>query len=132
MTTKSVTRFFWRNRHPLGVVAVLAAAGVMALYQFTRQESAHVQLREDFILLERAAHAAEASHLYQHLVQKLPALPLRALIDDLERLAMVPTTNTPPGQSLTEKYHIAVRRELEQRSSRRLPTALKRGRPGGS
>jgi hypothetical protein len=127
----SLTRFLWRNRHPLSLLAALAVACFLIVYQFTLNETAHVRLREDFILLEHSAHSAEASHLYQHLVQKLPRLSLGALIDDMERLAMVSGTNALAGESLTAKYHMALRRELEQRSSRRLPAALERARAEG-
>jgi len=126
----SFTRFLLRNRHPLTALAVLAVACLFVLYQFTLNESAHVRLREDLILLEHTEHNAEASHLYQHLVQKLPGLSLTALIDDLERMTLVVGTNAAAGESLSAKYHTAVRRELEQRASRRLPTALKRARHG--
>ena len=121
----SLTRFLQRNRHPVAALAVLAVACLLVLYQFTLNESAHVRLREDLILLERSDHPAEASHVYQHLVQKLPGLSLAALIDDLERLTMVSGTNAASGESLSAKYHTAVRRELDQRASRRLPAALK-------
>lgn len=122
----SLTRFLWRNRQPLTAVAVLAVACLFVFYQFALNESAHVRMREDMILLEHAEHNAEASHLYQRLVLKLPNLPFTAVIDDLERMAAVTGTNTAAGTSFAAKYHAAVRRELEQRASRRLPAALKR------
>jgi len=121
----SLTRFLRRNRHPLAALAVLAVACLFVLYQFALNKSAHVRLREDLLLLEHSQHRAEASHVYQHLVQQLPRLSLTVLIDDLERLTMVVGTNAPAGESLSGKYHSAVRRELEQRASRRLPAALK-------
>jgi len=121
----SFTRFLRRNRHPLAALAVLVVACLFVLYQFTLNESAHVRSREDLLLLEHAQHATEAGHVYQHLVQQLPKLPLTGLIDDLERLTMVAGTNAATAESLSAKYHTAVRRELEQRASRRLPAALK-------
>ncbi len=121
----SFTRFLRRNRHPLAALAVLVVACLLVVYQFTLKESAHVRLREDLIILEHSQHPAEASHVYQHLVQQLPKLPLAGLIDDLERLTMVIGTNATAGENLSAKYQTAVRRELEQRASRRLPAALK-------
>ncbi len=126
----TLTGFLVRNRHPLSTVAVLAVGGLLVLHQLALNESTHVRLREDLILLERSEHHAEASHVYQHLVQKLPGLSLTALIDDLERMTMMAGTKSPAGESLTTKYLTAVRRELEQRASRRLPAALERAHQG--
>ena len=49
-------------------------------------QSAHVQMREDFILLQEHGDIKTCERLYQLLIQKLPVLSDNDLVNDLERV----------------------------------------------
>jgi len=61
---------------------------------------------------------------YELLVQELPDLSDKALVEDLQRTAMVIDPKSPQPESLLWKYHVGVRNELRKRSERRLRRAL--------
>ncbi len=96
----------------------------MVLRQFMANEAAHVQMREDFLLLQERGEMKASERLYQLLIQQLPGLGDNVLVDDLERTAMFVDPKAPESKSLIWKYHVSVRNELQKRSERRLAGAL--------
>jgi hypothetical protein len=96
----------------------------MVVKQFLANQSAHVELREDFLLLQERGEIKTSERLYQLLIQQLPDLNDKALTDDLERTAMAVDVKTPNLDNLVWKYHVSVKNELQKRSERRLARAL--------
>ena len=119
-------RFLKRHQYVLVFLAVLVFCSVMVVRQYIANQWAHTDLREDFILLHDKGQAQQTARLYQILVQQLPRLSDRALLDDFQRTAML--IDPKPGQQedLVWKYHFSVRNELERRSELRLARAHKR------
>jgi hypothetical protein len=120
--------FLRRNRFSLLFVAVVALSSLLILNQHLANESGHVRMREDFLLLHFQGHAAEASHLYQRLVPSISHLQDLALIRDQDRLELAallhPEMNVP--ENLLYKLRAAVRVELERRAPGRVAQALER------
>lgn len=112
--------FLYRNRHFLLTVAVVLFAAVMAVRQFQINQSGHTERLEDFILLQEQDDAKLSEHRYQLLVQELPELGDKALVDDLRRTAMLVDPNAPQRDSLLWKYHVSLQNELRKRAERRL------------
>jgi hypothetical protein len=121
---KGAMRFLRRHQYLLCFLAVLVFACVMVVRQFIANQSAHVELREDFILLHERAETKPEERLYQLLVQQLPNLNDKALVDDLQRTAMLVDLKTPQLDNLIWKYQVSVKNELQKRSERRLARAL--------
>src|SRR5258708_27703571 len=117
-------RFLRRNQYVLCFLAVLVISCVMVLRQFMANQSAHVERREDFILLQERGQTQPCERLYQVLIQELPGLTDRSLVDDLERAAMLVDTKTPDHSNLVWKYYVSVKNELQKRSERRLAHGL--------
>jgi hypothetical protein len=123
-------RFLRRNEYLLLFLAVLVLSCVMVVRQYLANQSAHVELREDFILLQERNQPQACARLYQMLIQQLPGLSEKALVDDLQRTAMLVDPKTPQLDNLVWKYYVSVKKELEQRSDHRLARALERaGKP---
>jgi hypothetical protein len=118
-------RVLRRHRFVLAFLAILTVCSAMILQQFMANQSAHAEMREDFILLHTKGHTKPAERLYQLLVQSLPTLPGRAVLDDYQRTVLLVDPKTPQLDNLVWKYHWAVRQELEKRSERRVARALK-------
>ena len=97
----------------------------MVLWQFMANQSAHVQRREDFILLHDRAEKKACERLYQLLIQELPDLSERSLVDDLERTSLLVNPKTPDLDNLVWKYYVSVKNELQKRAERRVERALK-------
>jgi hypothetical protein len=123
-------QFLRRNQYFLLTVAVLFFASVMAIRQLQANRSAHIERLEDFILLQEQDNPKLLERRYELLVQELPDLNDQALLDDLQRTAMVIDPKSPQPDSLLWKYHVGVRNELRKRSERRLRRALQQS--GGS
>jgi hypothetical protein len=117
---KPAMQFLRRNRHFLLTVAVVLFGAVMAVRQFQINQSAHAERLEDFILLQEQDDAKLSERRYQLLVQELPALSDRALLDDLQRTAMLVDSKAPQRDSLLWKYHVSLQNELKKRSEHRL------------
>jgi hypothetical protein len=96
----------------------------MVTRQFMANQSAHVERREDFLLLQERGQTKPSERLYQMLIQELPGLSDRSLAEDLARTALVVDPRTPDKNSLIWKYHASVMHELQQRSERRLSRTL--------
>src|SRR5262249_30097873 len=88
-------RFLRKHQYVLCFLAVLVFSSVMVVRQFIANQSAHVELREDFIFLHERAETKPQERLYQMLVQQLPALNEKALVEDLQRTAMLVDPKTP-------------------------------------
>lgn len=121
---KAAMQFLRRNQFFLLTLAVALFSSVMAVRQFQTNASAHAERLEDFILLQEQDNPKLAERPYQLLVQELPDLSERALVEDLQRTAMLVDAKSPKPDSLLWKYHIGVRNELRKRSERRLHRIL--------
>lgn len=98
----------------------------MVMRQFLVNQWEHVDLREDFIVLHDTEKTRGAERLYQLLIQELPDLPDRALIDDEQRLTILFASQKPPPEDLIWKYYVSVQNELKSRTDERVTQALKR------
>jgi len=119
-------RFLKRNQFLLVFVAVIIFCSVMVMRQFLVNQWEHVDLREDFIVLHDTEKTRGAERLYQLLIQELPDLPDRALIDDEQRLTILFASQKPPPEDLIWKYYVSVQNELKSRTDERVTQALKR------
>jgi hypothetical protein len=119
-------RFIIRNQYLLLTLAVSILALLLVQRQFAEQKRAHVERREDFLVLHERGQSKPTEHLYQLLIQDLPHMNLSSLVDDLERTAFVLQKATNP-EDLVSKYHISVRNELNRRADKRLPQAADAG-----
>src|SRR6266568_9327693 len=108
-------QFLRRNRFALVTVAVLIFSSVMVVQQFLANQSAHTQDVEDFLLLHERGEKKPCEHLYQLLVQELPRISDRALVQDLQRTALVVDIKTQQLDNLVWKYHVSVNNELKHR-----------------
>jgi hypothetical protein len=113
-------QFLRRNRFALLTLAVLVFASVMVVQQYLDGQAAHTQRVEDFLQLHERGELKSCAHRYQVLIQELPRLNDRALVQDLQRTAMFVDLKTPGSDSLVWKYHVSVNNELKQRSHKRL------------
>jgi hypothetical protein len=118
--------FLRRHQYLLCFLAVLVFSSIMVVRQFLANQSAHVELREDFILLRDRGETAACDSLYQQLIQELAALDVKTLVDDLQRTGLLVDPKAPDVQNPVWKYHISVKKELEKRSEQRLARILDR------
>jgi hypothetical protein len=124
--TSHLMGFFRRHQYLLCFLAVLVFCCVMVVRQFMANQAAHVQLREDFILLHDQAAAPACAALYKTLIERLPSLNDRDLVDDLERTSMLVDPKAPDRDDLVWKYYESVKKELQNRSKARLHQAVER------
>jgi hypothetical protein len=117
-------QFLRRNQYLLLTLAVLLFASVMTVQQFLANQSAHVQRVEDFILLHERGETKLCEQRYQRIVQELPALSDRALVDDWQRTVLLVDPKTPQLDNLLWKYHVSVNNELRRRADKRLKSVL--------
>src|SRR5688572_10709606 len=117
-------QFLRRNRFALLTVAILIFSSVMVVRQYLANQPTHTRHVEDFLLLHQRGEEKPCTHLYQLLVQQLPHLDDRALVQDLRRTAMIVDPKTPQLDNLIWKYHVSVNNELKQRSEKRLAAVL--------
>lgn len=118
-------QFLRRNQYFLLTLAVLLFVSVMAVRQFVANQSAHVQRLENFILLHERGEAKLCERLYQRIIQELPALSDKALVDDWQRTVLLVDPKTPQLENLLWKYHVSVNNELRRRADKRLQAVLK-------
>ena len=117
-------QFLRRNRYALFILSVLLFSSVMVVHQYLANQSVHTQAVEDFLLLYERGETKPCEHLYQVLVQGLPQLTDRDLVQDLARTAMVVDAKVPQLDNLVWKYHVSVKNELRSRSEKRLEILL--------
>ena len=113
-------RFLRQNQYLLCFLAVTIFSCVMVLREVIANQSAHVERREDFLLLQERGQTRLCEHLYQRLIQELPDMSDRSLANDYERLAMVVDPKKEQNQNLAWKYCLSVKKELEKRADRRI------------
>ena len=118
-------RFLRQNRFVLAFFALLIFCSVMVIRQLDAHQSKHVELREAFILLHTRGYTNYATRLYQQLLQELPALKNKALLDDFQRTLLLVDPGANQPENLVWKYHWTVSNELEKRSEASLQKALK-------
>jgi hypothetical protein len=116
-------RFLRQYRYVLIFLALLVFCSVMVLWEYSVSESAHVERREDFILLQTRGREKETERLYQRLIQEMPALSDRILANDLQRTSMLINPQAPDTDNLVRKYNISVKNELTRRAERRVNRA---------
>ena len=117
-------RFLRRHPFLLCFLAVTIFSSIMVVRQFRANESAHVERLEDFLLLQEREQVEPSQHFYQVLIQDLPNLSDKSLVDDLRRTTMVVDPKIPDLNSLVWKYYVSVKNELHKRADRRLARAL--------
>lgn len=117
-------QFLQRNRYALLTVAVLVLASVLVVRQQLANLSLHTQRVEDFLLLYERNQTKACEHVYQLLIQQLPHVGDRELVQDLQRTAMILDPKNPQTENLVWKYQVSVRNELKRRSERRVRAAL--------
>jgi hypothetical protein len=118
-------RFFRGNRFALIFFVLLIFCSAMVVRQIIANQSRHVELRENFILLHSKGYREQAERLFKRLMRELEALPNKALMDDYQRTLMLVDPATQQPESLLWKYHWTVSNELEKRSEGTLQRALK-------
>jgi hypothetical protein len=106
------------------LLGLLVLACAMMLRLFVANDSAHVELREDFILLQERGEAKACDALYQQLIQGLAGLDEKSLAEDLARTSLLVDTKNPDKGNLVWKYYISVKKELQKRSEKRLSRIL--------
>ena len=119
-------RFLRRHQYLLCFLGLLVFSSVMVLRQFLDNQSAHVELREDFLLLHERGETKACDSLYQQLIEALAGLDERSLVDDLQRTRLLVDPKTPDVSNLVWKYHVSVKNELQRRSEKRLARVLQR------
>lgn len=119
-------KFLRRNQCFLLTLAVLIVSSVLVVRQFLANEAAHTRRVEEFLLLHERGEAKLCERRYQLLVQELPGLSDRSLVQDLLRTAKLVDAQTPPLDNLVWKYHVSVGNELKRRAEKRLEPALPR------
>ena len=118
-------RFFRGNRFALIFFVLLIFCSAMVVSQFMVNQSRHVDLRENFILLYRQGYEPEAERLFKRLMRELDVLPNKALMDDYQRTLMQVDPRTQQPENLIWRYHWTVSNELEKRSESTLRRARK-------
>jgi len=122
---KYYVQFLRRHRFVLSFLAVLTLCNIFLLRQLAENESAHIELRENFIFLNEAGHRAEAEHFYQLLVESLPGLTERALLDDYQRTLPLIDSSAARSESLVNNFNWAVKQHIKKRAEQRVSSALK-------
>jgi len=117
--------FLKRHQYALMILAVVILSCILITYQYLANDSAHVQVREDFILLATSGNVKQAEHLYQELILHLKDLPDQSLIADFQRLAVLDLREKQEPGSLAAKYMAAVQNTLEKRAADRVSKLLK-------
>ena len=120
-------QFLHRNRSALLTVAVLIFSSVMVVRQYLANQSVHTSQVEDFLLLHERNEIQSCEHLYQVLIQQLPRIGDRELVQDLQRTSMIVDPKTPQLENLIWKYQVSVKNELKRRADKRISKLLQSG-----
>lgn len=117
--------FIRRYRYFLLFAVLTVGCGGMVVQQTIVNQSAHIELREAFILLHAKGYKTEAGMLFQKLLAELEGQPNGIVMQDFQRtLALVDPAKQDP-ENLVWRYHWTVSNELEKRSESTLARALK-------
>jgi hypothetical protein len=119
-------RFLRQNQYILLFIVVLIFSSVMVVNQFLANESAHSKRREDFIVLQERGDTRTTAWLYQRLIQELPGLNERSLVEDLARTSLLVDPKKPDFENLVWKYHVSVKKELQRRADKRIDRVVAR------
>ena len=117
-------QFLRRHQYLLCFLGVLVFSSIMVIQQFRSNQSAHVELREDFLLLHERGEGKACDALYQQLIQALANLDDKSLVDDLQRTRLLIDPAVPDKENLVWKYYVSVKNELQRRSEKRLAHIL--------
>ena len=117
-------RLLRQNQYPLLVLAVLILSSVLVIRQFIANQSAHIDRREDFILLHSRDEKKACAWLYQRLIQELPGLSDRSLMDDVVRTSLLVDPKKPDLENLVWKYYVSVNKEFQRRAESRLSQVI--------
>ena len=118
-------RFLSERKFLLLLGAILVFSSVMAVRQYSLNQSRHAELREALIFLHANGYEKEAEKLYPTLTLNMQTEPTRHLVDDLQRTSSLIPTNQSPGTNILVRYHLYVQRELELRFEREYLKARK-------
>ncbi len=118
--------FLRRHQYVLCFLGIVVLSSVMVVRQFLANQSAHIELREDFLLLHERGQAKACDALYQQLVQALASLDEKSLVDDLQRTRPLVDPKTPDAGNPVWRYYVSVNNELQRRSEQRLARILGR------
>src|SRR5437870_6525618 len=113
-------RFLRQNQYLLVFLGVLVFSSVMVVRQFIANQSAHIDRREDFILLHDRGENKACAWLYQRLIQELPGLSDQSLMDDVVRTSLLVDPKKPDLENLVWKYSVSVNKEFQRRAEARL------------
>lgn len=117
-------RFLRKYKFLLLFLAVLVCCDVLVLRQFRARDVAHVQQREDFLLLHERGETQAEQQVYVTLVGELPELSDRLLAEDLQRAAMVVEPNKAEPNNLVWKFYVTANNELRKRAAQRVTSLL--------
>jgi hypothetical protein len=117
-------RFLRQYQYVLCFLGVVVFSLVMVFRQYMADQSAHVERREDFLLLHERGRRDACERLYQRLIQELPEMSDRNLANDLDRTALALGARTNEIQDLLWKYHVSVGNELRHRAEHRVARSL--------
>jgi hypothetical protein len=117
-------RFLRKYQYLLLFLAVLVCGDILVLRQYQARDAAHIQRREDFLLLHERGEAQAEQRLYQALVEELPQLSDRLIADDLQRTAMLVDAKKPEPNNLLWKFHVSAGKELRHRAEQRVVPLL--------
>lgn len=104
---------------------MLVFCSIMVIRQYRMNEDRRVELREAFILLHSRGYTNEAHRLFQRLLDDVPRLTDRQLVDDMQRTMNLVDPSIPNENNLIWKYHWTVSNEMEKRSEASIRRALK-------
>ena len=113
-------RFLRQYKYVLIFLILLVICSVMVVHEYLAAELAHVERREDFILLHSRGREKETERLYQRMIQELPGMSDRMLAEDLQRTSLLLNPQAPETDGLIRKYNVSVKNELTRRADRRI------------
>jgi|GEM_PF-966695 len=114
-----------RHRILIIFLLVLIFSSVMVIRQFKEKHARHIELRESMILLHARGYKAEAARLFDRILNNVPNLDNKSLMDDFQRTQLLVDPSSSQPNNVVWKYHWVVSNELEQRSESTLVRARK-------
>lgn len=108
-------RFLREHRFVLIFLLLLVFCSVMVIRQFNLRQSRHVELREALIVLHTGGYTNEAQIIYQRLLNEVPKLSTKELVDDWQRTVIMVDPNTIQRENPIWNYHWFVRKQMEYR-----------------
>lgn len=118
-------RFLREHRFVLIFLLLLVFCSVMVIRQYNLRQSRHVELREALIVLHTGGYTNEAGLLYKRLLEDVPRLSTRELVDDWQRTVIIVDPNARQPDNPVWSYHWVVRNEMEYRGVGEIQRARK-------